>query len=316
MPMDIRGYIGAAMLLTGFLLSSCSKEDNVVLPTTPQVDNQEVSFDFFERSIAPMETTGEARTRANTSQSQALKNAHLYSELEVCLIPKGMEQDSGYVVRQDSLDDDFGSVKMSVPSGEYTLVAIAAKTNLRQPGNIKVLSTTEMRFPNNSITDMAYASQTVSVTKTTQTQSKSIAIKRGVSCFCLEANDNIPDNAASEDITITGNCGMVFNPSTGLCKATAPIQKTLNFSPKEHQVKGLRFNIYVLLGSEDVNDLKITATSKDKNGKEIKTCTFDNVHLVLGKMTKYTGPIFTYPDGMSFTVANPTLEDSGYGKNF
>ena len=316
MPMDIRGYIEAAMLLTGFLLSSCSKEDNVVLPTTPQVDNQEVSFDFFERSIAPMETTGEARTRANTSQSQALKNAHLYSELEVCLIPKGMEQDSGYVVRQDSLDDDFGSVKMSVPSGEYTLVAIAAKTNLRQSGNIKVLSTTEMRFPNNSITDMAYASQTVSVTKTTQTQSKSIAIKRGVSCFCLEANDNIPDNAASEDITITGNCGNIFNPSTGFCKATAPIQKTLNFSPKEHQVKGLRFNIYVLLGSEDVNDLKITATSKDKNGKEIKTCTFDNVHLVLGKMTKYTGPIFTYPDGMSFTVANPTLEDSGYGKNF
>ena len=316
MPMDIRGYIGAAMLLTGFLLSSCSKEDNVVLPTTPQVDNQEVSFDFFERSIAPMETTGEARTRANTSQSQALKNAHLYSELEVCLIPKGIEQDSGYVVRQDSLDDDFGSVKMSVPSGEYTLVAIAAKTNLRQSGNIKVLSTTEMRFPNNAITDMAYASQTVSITKTTQTQSKSIAIKRGVSCFCLEANDNIPDNAASEDITITGNCGMIFNPSIGFCKATAPIQKTLNFSPKEHQVKGLRFNIYVLLGSEDVNDLKITATSKDKNGKEIKTCTFDNVHLVLGKMTKYTGPIFTYPDGMSFTVANPTLEDSGYGKNF
>lgn len=314
--MAIRGYIGAIMLLAGFLLDSCSKEDNVAQSTAPQVDNQEVCFDFFENSIAPMEATGEARTRADASKASLLKNAHLYSELEVCLIPKGMEQDSGYVVRQDSLDDDFGSVKMSVPSGEYTLVAIAAKTNLRKSGNIKVLSTTEMRFPNNAITDMAYASQTVDITKTTQTQSKSIAIKRGVSCFCLEASDEIPEDAASEEFTITGNCGIIFNPSTGFCKTTTPIKKTLEYNAKKQQLTGVKFNIYVLLGSEDVSDLKITATSRDKDGKEIKTCTFDNVHLVLGKMTKYTGPIFTYPDGMTFTVANPTLEDSGYGKNF
>lgn len=315
--MDIHSYVGATILLSGLLLSSCSKEDNVMTPTAPQVDNQEVRFDFFEESITPLDHTGGARTRANTSQASALKQAHLFSEIEVCLIPKGMEQDSGYVVRQDSIDDNFGQVKMAVPTGEYTLVAVAAKTNLQQQGNIRVLSPTEMRFPNDVITDMAYASQPITISKTTQTQSKNIAMKRGVSSFVLEANDNIPDDAASEEFNITGCCGTVFNPSTGFCKATAPIIKKMTYKAKEHQVKKrLYFTLYLLLGSEDVSDLKITAVSKDLNDKEIKTCTFDNVHLVLGKKTKYTGPIFTYPDGMTFTIANPTLEDSTFGKNF
>lgn len=314
--MDIKGYVGATMLLTVLSLSSCSKEDNVMFSPTPQVENHEVSFDFFEESITPLESTGEARTRADASQASTLKNSHLFSELEVCLIPKGMEQDSGYVVRQDSLDDDFGRVKMSVPAGEYTLVAVAAKTNLKQSGNIKILDTTEMRFPNDAVTDMAYASQAINITKETNSQSQNIAIKRGVSCFILKANDEIPDDAASEEFTITGNCGTIFDPSTGFCKTTTPIKKTLTFEAKKYKVRGIYFTIYLLLGSNDVSDLKVTAVSKDKNEKDIKTCTFDNVHLLIGKKTQYTGPIFSYPNGINFSISNSTIEDSGYGKEF
>lgn len=314
--MNIKGYVEATMLLTVLCLSSCSKEDNVMFSPTSQVENHEVSFDFFEESITPLESTEKARTRADASQASALKNSHIFSELEVCLIPKGMEQDSGYVVRQDSLDDDFGRVKMSVPAGEYTLVAVAAKTNLKQSGNIKILGTTEMRFPNDAITDMAYATQDLTITKETNSQSQNIAIKRGVSCFVLRANDDIPDDAASEEFTITGNCGTVFNPSTGFCKTTAPIKKTLTFDAKKQQLKGIYFMVYALLGSNDVSDLKVTATSKDKNEKDIKTCSFDNVHLLIGMKTQYTGPIFSYPNGINFTISNATFEDSGYGKEF
>lgn len=52
--------------------------------------------------------------------------------------------------------------------------------------------------------------------------------------------------------------------------------------------------MFVLLGADDVTNLQVTAESKDKEGKAIKTCSFDNVHLVIGKKTIYTGPLYTY----------------------
>ena len=57
-------------------------------------------------------------------------------------------------------------------------------------------------------------------------------------------------------------------------------------------------------------------TAKDKEEKVIKTVSFDNVHLVIGKKTTYTGPIFTYPNNMSFTVNQPEIPASGYDKEF
>ena len=54
----------------------------------------------------------------------------------------------------------------------------------------------------------------------------------------------------------------------------------------------------------------------DKEGKAIKTCSFDKVHLVIGKKTIYTGPLYTYKNGMSFSISEPTMPKSDYGKIF
>lgn len=311
MPMGTRGYVGAILLLTGLFLSSCSKEDSVMLPTASQVDNQEVCFDFFEESIASLNETEKARTRAS-----GLKQAKLFTELEVCLIPiNSTKQDSGYVVRQDSIAADFGTVKMQVPSGEYTLIAVAAKTNTKQ-GHIKVLSPTEMTFPDNNVTDMAYATKTISITKDTNGNTQTIALKRGVSCFTLKCNDNVPEDAASEAFTITGSCGVVFNPTTGFCKESTTIQKELSYNAKDYQTKKPSFNLYVLLGSDNVTDLKITAVSKDTSKKEIKTCSFENVGLTIGMKTTYTGPIFTFSNSITFSIGNKTIDESKNGKTF
>lgn len=74
--------------------------------------------------------------------------------------------------------------------------------------------------------------------------------------------------------------------------------------------------MFVLLTTNDVTDLHVTAESKDKEGKAIKTCNFDNVHLVIGKKTIYTGPLYTYQNGMSFSISEPTMPKSDYGKVF
>lgn len=308
---------GMILFLAMTTMVSCTQE-NVMLETTPQVKNQEVRFCFFESSIVPIgqdEESNLARTRADGSK-QSLKDANLYTDLQVCLIPKGDETTAGYTVRQENWDDKFGNVSLQVPAGEYTLVAVAAKTDLQQEERIEVKSRYEMTFANNIVRDMAYTLQDIKVESGSKALTQNVSLKRAVSCFELCATDIMPLTTKTQEITISGSCGTVFNPSTGFCKEKATITRNFSLEAKEHQKTGFHYTLYTLLTDKDVTDIHITATAKDKEEKVIKTVSFDNVHLVIGKKTTYTGPIFTYSNNMSFTVNQPEIPASGYDKKF
>ena len=308
---------GMFLFLAMAAMVSCTQE-NVMLETTPQVKNQEVRFSFFESSIVPIgqdEESNLARTRADGSE-QSLKDAKLYTDLQVCLIPKGDETTAGYTVRQENWDDKFGNVSLQVPAGEYTLVAVAAKTDLLQEERIEVKSRYEMTFANNIVRDMAYTLQDIKVETGSKAVTQNVSLKRAVSCFKLQATDIMPLTSKTQEITISGSCGTVFNPSTGFCKEKATITRNISLEAKEHQERSIYYTLYTLLTDKDVTDIHITATAKDKEGKVIKTISFDNVHLVIGKKTTYTGPVFTYPNNMSFTVNQPEIPASGYDKKF
>lgn len=308
---------GMILFLAMTTMVSCTQE-NVMLETTPQVKNQEVRFCFFEKSIVPIgqdEESNLARTRADGSE-KSLKDAKLYTDLQVCLIPKGDKTTAGYTVRQENWDDKFGNVSLQVPAGEYTLVAVAAKTDLQQEKRIEVKSRYEMTFANNIVRDMAYTLQDIKVESGSKAVTQNVSLKRAVSCFELQATDIMPLTTKTQEITISGSCGTVFNPSTGFCKENATITRNFFFEAKEHQKTGFHYTLYTLLTDKDVTDIHITATAKDKEEKVIKTISFDNVHLVIGKKTTYTGPIFTYPNNMSFTVNQPEIPASGYDKKF
>ena len=308
---------GMILFLAMTTMVSCTQE-NVMLETTPQVKNQEVRFSFFESSIVPIgqdEESNLARTRADGSK-QSLKDAKLYTDLQVCLIPKGDETTAGYTVRQENWDNEFGNVSLQVPAGEYTLVAVAAKTDLQQEERIEVKSRYEMTFANNIVRDMAYTLQDIKVETGSKAVTQNVSLKRAVSCFELQATDIMPLTTKTQEITISGSCGTVFNPSTGFCKEKATITRNFSIEAKEHQERSIHSTLYTLLTDKDVTDIHITATAKDKEEKVIKTVSFDNVHLVIGKKTTYTGPIFTYPNNMSFTVNQPEIPASGYDKKF
>ncbi len=308
---------GMILFLAMTTMVSCTQE-NVMLETTPQVKNQEVRFCFFESSIVPIgqdEESNLARTRANGSE-KSLKDAKLYTDLQVCLIPKGDETTAGYTVRQENWDDKFGNVSLQVPAGEYTLVAVAAKTDLQQEERIEVKSRYEMTFANNIVRDMAYTLQDIKVETGSKAVTQNVSLKRAVSCFKLQATDIMPLTTKTQEITISGSCGTVFNPSTGFCKEKATITRNFSLEAKAHQERSIHYTLYTLLTDKDITDIHITATAKDKEEKIIKTISFDNVHLVIGKKTTYTGPIFTYPNNMSFTVNQPEIPASGYDKKF
>lgn len=300
------------------LLGSCSKED--VMNESSQVINHEVNISFFEKSIEDFSTVSDyssARlhsTRADKATS--LPACHRFSELEVALIPIESENDSGYVIRQDSLDENFGKVSFDIPAGSYHMVAIAAKTEMPFTDRISIKSISEARFANNKVTDMVYAYKDIIVSSEQSNQSFDASLTRGVSAFVLSSTINTPVNIASETIELTGGCGVVFNPSTGKCKSEETVVYNVSTNSPKYQFYRLFFTVYTLLTDDDVENIHAKSQAKDKNGKVIKECNFTDVHLVKGKQTCYEGNFFDNTSSSSFTVSGASLDDSGFSKHF
>lgn len=300
------------------LLGSCSKED--VMNESSQVINHEVNISFFEKSIEDLSTVSDyssARlhsTRADKATS--LSACHRFSELEVALIPIESENDSGYVIRQDSLDENFGKVSFDIPAGSYHMVAIAAKTEMPFTDRISIKSISEARFANNKVTDMVYAYKDIVVSSEQSNQSFDASLTRGVSAFVLSSTINTPVNIASETIELTGGCGVVFNPSTGKCKSEETVVYNVSLNSPKYKFYRLFFTVYTLLTDDDVENIHAKSQAKDKNGKVIKECNFTDVHLVKGKQTCYEGNFFDNASSSSFTVSNASLDDSGFSKHF
>ena len=300
------------------LLGSCSKED--VMNESSQVINHEVNISFFEKSIEDLSTVSDyssARlhsTRADKATS--LPACHRFSELEVALIPIESENDSGYVIRQDSLDENFGKVSFDIPAGSYHMVAIAAKTEMPFTDRISIKSISEARFANNKVTDMVYAYKDIIVSSEKSNQSFDASLTRGVSAFVLSSTINTPVNVASETIELTGGCGVVFNPSTGKCKSEETVVYNVSTNSPKYQFYRLFFTVYTLLTDDNVENIHAKSQAKDKNGKVIKECNFTDVHLVKGKQTCYEGNFFDNTSSSSFTVSGASLDDSGFSKHF
>lgn len=256
------------------LLCSCSKEN--VMNESSQVTNHEVSISFFEKTIEDISSASDvssARMHSTRADNKTtLAACHRFSELEVALIPIDSENDSGYVVRQDSLGDNFGKVTFDVPEGTYHMVAVAAVTPMPLDNRISIKSATEVRFPNDQVTDMVYAYKDITVSPQASNQNFDATLSRGVSAFVLRSTIETPLNVAGESIEISGDCGVVFNPATGTCKTEAPIHYERVFDAKKYQYNHLFFTVYTLLKADDVENLHVKSQAKDKNGKVIKEC--------------------------------------------
>lgn len=221
------------LIIAALLVVSCSKEDGV-MDSSSRSDKLEVSFNFFEKSISEIESrAGTADvaqaaspwiTRADTDGKKNLSECKQITELEVALFPEG--KDTMYLVTQFSTDKNFGQVKLYVPRGKYKMVAIAAATDKPSKDNkVSIKSQTEVVFPKNEATDMFYTYQDIVVKDREERQNYDCILKRGVTVLQLDSRSEIrPDYIKTFQCTVTGNCGNVFNPSTGYCleKTTLP----------------------------------------------------------------------------------------------
>ena len=313
------------LIIAALLVVSCSKEDGV-MDSSSRSDKLEVSFNFFEKSVSEIESrAGTADvaqaaspwiTRADTDGKKNLSECKQITELEVALFPEG--KDTMYLVTQFSTDKNFGQVKLYVPRGKYKMVAIAAATdNPSKDNKVSIKSQTKVVFPNNEVTDMFYTYQDIAVKDREERQNYDCILKRGVSVLQLNSQQEIrPDYIKSFQCTVTGNCGNVFNPTTGHCLQPETLTKTYDISGDRFKAKRFLFTIYFFLGGDDVTDITLNTQTTDTEDKVVKKLSFENVHMVKGKMTIYKGPFLSTHSAVSFTIDSPTIPDSGFSTEF
>lgn len=313
------------LIIAALLVVSCSKEDGV-MDSSSRSDKLEVSFNFFEKSVSEIESrAGTADvaqaaspwiTRADTDGKKNLSECKQITKLEVALFPEG--KDTMYLVTQFSTDKNFGQVKLYVPRGKYKMVAIAAATdNPSKDNKVSIKSKTEVVFPKNEATDMFYTYQDIAVKDREERQNYDCILKRGVTVLQLDSRSEVrPDYIKSFKCTITGNCGNVFNPSTGYCLEKTTLTKTYDISGDRFKAKRFLFTIYFFLGADDVTDITLATQSTDTEDKVAKDLSFKNVHMVKGKMTIYKGPFLSTHSAVSFTIDSPTIPDSGFSTEF
>lgn len=313
------------LIIAALLVVSCSKEDGV-MDSSSRSDKLEVSFNFFEKSVSEIESrAGTADvaqaaspwiTRADTDGKKNLSECKQITELEVALFPE--DRDTMYLVTQFSTDKNFGQVKLYVPRGKYKMVAIAAATdNPSKVNKVSIKSQTEVVFPKNEATDMFYTYQDIDVKDREERQNYDCILKRGVTVLQLDSRSEVrPDYIKSFKCTITGNCGNVFNPSTGYCLEKTTLTKTYDISGDRFKAKRFLFTIYFFLGADDVTDITLATQSTDTEDKVAKDLSFKNVHMVKGKMTIYKGPFLSTHSAASFIIDSPTIPDSGFSTEF
>lgn len=318
--MDKRATFGFLQLCAAFLLSCCSQDH--VTSLSSQVENQEVDFSFFEKTISDIDTRGGVppangvATRGDTDSGKSLKDSQSVSELAVAIFPQNKEFDSVYVVRQDTNTVNFGQFKAYLPVGSYKMVAIAANTTtLKEGKRVEIEGVDKVVFPNGKVTDMFYATKDLTIEPGGGSQSVSCSMQRGVTKLELYSNQIGSGTAKKFSWTITGNCGNVFNPTTGYCVASSsPLTWTYDVSNITKYK--IHIGVFLIPGADDISDVTVTTKAVDANDKTIKELTFTNVHLVKGKKTNYTGPFFHEGVASSFTIDNGKLDSSGYDKTF
>ncbi len=286
-------------------MCACSSED--AIPQSSQVETSLVRFSFFDTSMEKLDDFTRSTRAGEVSATEWKKT---FNRLDIAIFPQGKaKNDTVYLVHQTSEEKGFGQLSIRLPIGSYRMVAVASKA--AKP--VDITSAEVVTFPDKTVTDMAYVSQSIEVKSGTTTAN--CILKRSLSKFKLQSTDRVTKDFSKIEVNYSGFFSDTFNPSTGygIKEGTENAwQKAIVF---ERYGGTVGINIFLLIPDEKVT-MKVTVNVYDTNNQMVRSLTFDNVVLQQNHVTTYTGPLFSSGSTFEFTFDNKELDKSDYDHEF
>lgn len=187
-------------------------------------------------------------------------------------------------VLQNSDNDDFGTVAVSLATGSYTVVAVAHNGL----GTATITSPEKVTFASNKMTDtFVYCGQlTVGDDPTEQT----LQMTRRVAMVRLTLTDAaLPDGIERMKFYYTGGSS-TLNPSTGYGCVQSKQTEYRDCIGEDGQ-KVTTYELYTL-PHEESDVLKLTITALSGSDDELYQYVFEGIPVTRNKITTWTGALF------------------------
>ena len=180
-------------------------------------------------------------------------------------------------------DEEFGQITVAVPENrQYTVVILAHSGT----GNATISKPDSIRFANNKVTDTFFYCDDLTVESE---RSHEVKLRRAVAKFQLVTEDEVPENVVEMIFKYTGGSS-TFDARTGFGKINSRQTETRPITD-EMRGKKAEFEIFTFPHEEE-DELKITVTATDAEGKTVIEKVFEKVPVKINQITRCTGTFF------------------------
>lgn len=200
---------------------------------------------------------------------------------------------------QKSTDSDFGTVKFSVPNGDYSLLVLGYS-------NKDAATTTELQKIsfNGKVTDTFSYYENINLQ--TGNNNLDIVLKRIVGMFRLVIEDEIPENVKQLKFFYTGGSS-TLDGVTGYGCVDSRQTELRDVTGEE-----TAFDVYTFPHKE-AKPMKFTVTAMDADGNTICEKEFLDVNVTTNHITIYTGKFFTGSESSKDFNASIKIDDAWDG---
>lgn len=256
-------------LLLCLLLSSCEKVDlSEYLGNSEEGNPVVFNMGIFSQS--------DFETRS------AKKISEMASVINFAIFKDGEKMKT---ISQKRADADFGKISVSLPDGDYQIVAVAHSG----AGNATITSPEKIAFPNNKVTDTfsLYKNITVNGAKEYDVQ-----LTRVVAMFRLQIDQEIPAEVAQLKFYYTGGSS-TLDATTGFGCVNS---RQTEIRDVTNHAAGQTFEVFTFPHDTD-GILDMTITALDAAGNTCQEKELPMVFVTVNKITTYFGNFFL--DGSS-----------------
>lgn len=267
------------MMLCTIFFASCEK---------PLVDD---GFNDVDGNVTLTFSAAGAQTR-----SANVTIGDYFTKLNVMLFNEDGTKYFEKVRTQYSSDENFGQMSLTLPAGEYTVVAVghssAKSATIKSPEMVQFTAS-----DGEKLTDtFCYCGN---VTIGDEPAQYALTMSRVTAMVRFQFTDEeIPASLASVKFDYTGGSAN-FNPLTseGTTKSTQSENRTVSGNDM--------YQVFTFPYLSATGTLKMTVSALTSTGDVIKKKTLDAVPVTRNRITTYTGTLFTEGEG--------TITQSGFG---
>lgn len=310
-------------------LTSCTSSLDENPTTTPDALHEvTITLTGFNFTLAPVPgaspsgnpsaTVPEAFASASTRSSDATASEAGITRIALKVFNTDGTEAASITQTSSSEGTDFNKLKLQLPAGTYTFVAVAHSATDNSVKCATITSPTQATLPEGIVPTLYSHVEEVTITNVNNQSVPLNMGKRVNAILHISSTDVVPSDVSkmaidinSNGTSINDNTHVQFNPTTGLATNNPRYCRLLTFTVGQP----LDASVNLLLPAQSYSyKMKVDVMDASSNTIDNYTRTFENVPFQQAYTTNATGTYFRYANSSSLSF-DTTIGDQSFNLN-